>query len=128
MKLDLKDKRILKELFYNCRMSYSKIAKNVGLSKQVVLYRINRLLKLGLLRGFNTVIDLNKLGLNLFLVHVKMRYIKNEDEVMTQLINHKNILWIIKSMGGFDLTLKICANNFIQANEIMQILASNFFF
>lgn len=118
MKLDLKDKRILKELFYNGRMSYSKIAKNVGLSKQVVLYRINRLLKLGLLRGFNTVIDLNKLGLNTFFVHMKLGYVK--DSIFETLKNHKNIMWVVKSMGGFDLTLKICTKNYLEAHKIVK--------
>ena len=49
IKLDLKDKRILKELFVNARMPYSTIGKKVGLSKEVVHYRVNRLMKIGLL-------------------------------------------------------------------------------
>ena len=43
--LDLKDKKILLELELNSRQSFSSIAKKVGLSKEVVNYRVNKLIK-----------------------------------------------------------------------------------
>ena len=42
VELDLKDKKILFELDFDARQSYSEIAKKVRLSKQVVEYRIKK--------------------------------------------------------------------------------------
>ena len=43
IKLNIKDKRILRELFDDGRMPFSKIGKKVGLSKEVVHYRVNNM-------------------------------------------------------------------------------------
>ena len=45
MKLDRKDYRIMHELDLNSRQSYSEIAKKVGLNKDSVINRINKLKK-----------------------------------------------------------------------------------
>ena len=42
--LSTKDRRILKELFDNGRTPFSSIAKKVGLSKEVVNYRVKKLI------------------------------------------------------------------------------------
>ena len=42
-KFDLKDRKILFELDTNSRQSFHEIAKKVGLSKDSVIYRINKL-------------------------------------------------------------------------------------
>ncbi|HLC80671.1 winged helix-turn-helix transcriptional regulator [Candidatus Woesearchaeota archaeon] len=42
MKLDLKDKKILYELDLNSRATLNEISKKVGLSKQVVDYRVTK--------------------------------------------------------------------------------------
>jgi DNA-binding Lrp family transcriptional regulator len=54
LKIDLKDRKILYQLDINSRQSYSQIAKKVGLSKTVLVYRINRLKEKGVIRKFYT--------------------------------------------------------------------------
>jgi len=41
--IDLKDRKILYELDLNCWQSLTQIGKKVGLSKEVVKYRIKRM-------------------------------------------------------------------------------------
>ena len=60
--LDLKDRKILYWLDINSRQSNAKIAKKTGLSKQVVGFRIKRLIKEHIIHSFYTVIDISKLG------------------------------------------------------------------
>ncbi|MCK5031460.1 MAG: Lrp/AsnC family transcriptional regulator, partial [Thermoplasmatales archaeon] len=62
LKIDLKDRKILYQLDINSRQSYSQIAKKVGLSKTVLVYRINRLKEKGVIQKFYTVIDAYRLG------------------------------------------------------------------
>ena len=56
-KLAIKDLKILAGLENNSRVSYNKIAKKVGLSKEVVLYRIRNLEKFGIIRKYITSIE-----------------------------------------------------------------------
>ena len=61
-KIDLKDRKILFELDKNARISYAQIGKKVGLSTEVVHYRIKRFEEKGIITNFsdnviNTILD-----------------------------------------------------------------------
>jgi Lrp/AsnC family leucine-responsive transcriptional regulator len=73
-KVDLKDLRILRELDLNARASFSTIAKKIGLSKQVVRYRFERLQKIGVLRDFLTFLDTEKIGYKFHNVFLKLKH------------------------------------------------------
>ena len=53
IKLDAFDRKILEELIENSREQVSTIAKKVRLRRENVNYRINRLVRLGLIKEFN---------------------------------------------------------------------------
>lgn len=122
VKLDRKDKRILKELFDDARKPVSEIARTVKLSKEVVNYRINRLHKSGFLVGFNTVIDVKKLGWMMFLVYVRLKNLNSDEEnyILLALKGHKNIAWIIRCIGNHDIVLKIFAKDQNEVGTIMK--------
>ena len=105
VKLDVKDRKILYELDINSRQSNSEIAKKVGLSKQVVGFRIKRLLKENIISFFYSVIDISKLG---FTVHKNFLRLQNldrgkEKELIDFLVNHPNVVWFASCDGKFDL-------------------------
>jgi len=54
MKLNLKQKKILKLLSINCRFTNKDIAKSVGLSEDAVRYQIDKLIKEEKMGFFNT--------------------------------------------------------------------------
>ena len=105
VRLDVKDRKILYELDINSRQSNSEIAKKVGLSKQVVGFRIKRLIKEKIISFFYSVIDISKLG---FTVHKNFLRLQNldrgkEKELIDFLINHPNVVWVASCDGKFDL-------------------------
>jgi len=105
VKLDVKDRKIIYELDINSRQSNSEIAKKVGLSKQVVGFRIKRLIKEKIISFFYPVIDISKLG---FTVHKNFLRLQNldsgkEKELINFLVNHPNIVWVASCDGKFDL-------------------------
>ncbi len=126
--LDLKDKRILKELFVDGRMPLSVIAKKVQLSKEVVHYRVNRMIKEGLLLRINSVYDIQRLGWKIFLVYVRLKSVDNEKEkqIIDTLKNHPNIAWVTKCIGSFDLVVKFFVKDNIGLNLIMKRLEEKF--
>ena len=62
MKLDLKDRKILYELDLNARQSDKEIAKKVGISREAVRYRIQKLIDEGYINYFITLLNTMKLG------------------------------------------------------------------
>ena len=57
IKLDLKDRKILYELDLDARQPLTQIGKKVGLSKDVVSYRMKKLQDEGIIKNYYTVID-----------------------------------------------------------------------
>lgn len=62
VKLYVKDMKILRELDFGARQPLSQIAKKVGLSPEVVNYRVKQMEKRGIITGYYPIIDLSKLG------------------------------------------------------------------
>ena len=54
IRLSMKDRRIIQELNDNSRQSFSDIGRKVGLPKNVVNYRIRRLIDKGIITLFCT--------------------------------------------------------------------------
>ncbi|MBW3000885.1 Lrp/AsnC family transcriptional regulator [Candidatus Woesearchaeota archaeon] len=105
IKLDLKDWKILNQLDLNCRQSDSEIGKKVRLSKQVVNYRIKRLLKKKIITSFFPHINVSKLGYATHKIYVQLRSVSNEREndIWDYLISQPSILWVISCSGKWDL-------------------------
>jgi len=103
--LDVKDRKILYELDINSRQSNSEIAKKVGLSKQVVGFRIKRLIKEKLISFFYSIIDISKLGFTVHKIFLRLQNLDRgkEKELIDFLVNHPNIVWVASCDGKFDL-------------------------
>lgn len=111
--LDLKDKKILYELDLNSRRPYKEIAKKVGVSKDSVIYRINKLQESGIIKKFHTIIDVGKLGLSSFRLYLKLQNTtpEKEKEIIKFLKNQKEITWIVSIEGEFDIGMWILAKS-----------------
>jgi len=62
--VDEKDMKIINMLLENGRISYSEIAKIIGISDVAVIKRIRKLEQLGLIKKYTVIIDPKKLGYN----------------------------------------------------------------
>lgn len=121
--IDLKDRRILYELDYNSRESLTQIGKKVGLKKDVVSYRINRLQEEDVIKCFYTVIDAYKLGYSIFRYYVNYQYANNEvrNKIIEYVKNYRNICTVGEALGKYDLVINVWVKNF---EEFYQFLSS----
>ncbi len=101
VKLDLKDRKILYELDLNCRQSNTQIGKKVGLSKEVVTYRIQRMQKEGVITQFWTAIDTFKLGYDVFRIYIALQNLNFEkkNEIIQYFVNCKDT-WVVNTAKG----------------------------
>lgn len=73
MKLDNYDKAILNALQENGRLANQEIADQIGLSPSACLRRFKALEESGVIKGYRTLLDSKKLGLDLMaLIHISM--------------------------------------------------------
>ncbi|MBS3116340.1 Lrp/AsnC family transcriptional regulator [Candidatus Woesearchaeota archaeon] len=126
--MDVKDRKILYELDVNSRQTNSEIAKKVGLSKQVVGFRIKRLIKEKLISFFYSIIDISKLG---FTVHKNFLRLQNldkgkEKELIDFLVNHPNIVWVASCDGKFDLAFGTWAKDMVFLDKTITELNKKF--
>lgn len=128
IKIDLKDKKILALLDENCRNTNSQIAKRVGLSKPAIEYRINRLLKTGIIYQFYTVIDFTKLGYSQYKTYLKFQNATLQDEKkMTEYwCNDKNSIWVAQIRGRWDLAVSILASSNYEFGKILNRFMNQF--
>jgi Lrp/AsnC family transcriptional regulator, leucine-responsive regulatory protein len=118
--LDLKDYKILYELDGNSRQSFNEIAKKVGLSKDSIIYRINKLKDAGIIKKFHTIIDVGKLGLISFRLYLKLQNTtpEKESEIINYLKKQKNIIWLVSIDGEYNLGMSILTKSIKEMNTI----------
>jgi DNA-binding Lrp family transcriptional regulator len=107
--LDSKDHKILYHLFLNSRQSLSSVAKKVGLQKSVVEYRIKRLQAKGIIKSFNAMVDVFKLGFSVYRLYIVLQYTSpdKEKEIINHFVNHNNTWSIASTKGRYDLIATI---------------------
>ena len=105
IRLDKKDWKILGELDVDARQSYSKIAKKVGMSKEVVRYRIKNLENKRVIKGYRFFVNTKKLGYEAFKWYLQLENItdKTLDKLIKELNGHPLVAWVSTLTGRWDL-------------------------
>lgn len=80
MELSLVDKKLLYELDFRARIPLSKLAHRLHTSKQMLLYRFERLQKEGVIQGFYADINPSKLGLVIYILYLKFQHMSADKE------------------------------------------------
>lgn len=126
--IDLKDKKILYQLDVNARQSNAQIAKKVGLSKEVVNYRIKRLESEGIIKGYHAVINFWRLGYKTIRVYIKLIDASPIDRqnIVDSLVKNPLVLFVLKTEGEFDIGFGIMARNLLSFESFFHEIEKQF--
>ncbi|MFW5871581.1 MAG: winged helix-turn-helix transcriptional regulator [bacterium] len=104
MTVNKTDKKILYELVKDARITNSAIAKKVKLSKDSIGYRIKQLEKKGFIQTYRAIIDVNKIGYQIFRVYLRLIDTTQEEleEIISFLKENNQTWWIAKLEGNWD--------------------------
>ena len=118
VKIDLKDRKILYQLDLNCRQSNNQIGRKVGLSKEVVNYRIKRMQENGIIKCFWTSINSLKLGYYAFRIYINFLDVSPniKNEIISYFKNYKNVWTLQTAKGPVDLSAIIWTNDIYNFN------------
>ncbi|MCC7571567.1 AsnC family transcriptional regulator [Candidatus Micrarchaeota archaeon] len=110
--MDKKDKQILGELFVNSRISLNKLAKKVGVSREVANYRINKLKK-EIIKEFTTQVNIKKLKFIKYVCFMRFRGIttKEEENIICYLKDHDSIMYLSPIIGKWNVSFDIIARD-----------------
>ena len=110
--MDTKDIQILELLQQNGRATASEISKIVELSVPAVGERIKKLTDQGLIKGYATVLDHKKAGLDLTaFVFIVSEHSDNYDEFVRNARESRSVLECHSIMGSGSHLLKVRAKN-----------------
>lgn len=117
--VDLKDRKILYELDLNCRQSNAQIGKKVGLSKDVVSYRIKKMEDEGIISCYWTAINTYKLGYYVFRIYINLIDVsrKIKAEIIQYFVNNEDVWAVLTSKGPVDLDVVLWVKDVYAFNQ-----------
>lgn len=124
MLLKTKEKKILYELSKDARLPASKIAKKTGVSKDIAVYTINKLLKGNVVRQLFTLINTEALGFTRYELFMKLK--NNEKEIIEFLKKHPMFIWARSAIGEWDLLTEFYARDSLEQEKIIRELNTKF--
>jgi Lrp/AsnC family transcriptional regulator, leucine-responsive regulatory protein len=128
IKLDVRDMKILAELDRNARQSNSQIGKKVGVSKEVVKYRIDKMIEQGVILRFHTVVNYFKLGIMKFKLYLRLTNASKEkiEEIAEYFDSHKKTEWVVITTGRWDIIVGFLVQNVNEFDDEVQIVLNKY--
>lgn len=125
MKLKETDKKLLGYLYHHNRESISKIAKETGISRDKVEYRLKKWIREGLIKKFFLVVDYSKLGYNNNVIAlIKLQKPSEKSKIEKILGGLKNKISYGDVFGKYDLVIHLIFRNDKETSDFFANLLS----
>lgn len=125
--MDEKDRLLLYLLDKNGRSKESDLAKKLKLSKQVINYRIKRLISLGVIKQFQTMLNLSSLGFGIYSL-IYCRFLgcssNKEKEIIEYLVNHKKVGYVGLTGGKYDFYIAVISKDLYEFDKLVSDIFS----
>ena len=120
--------KVIGLLDINARSRFRQIARTVRKSEQNVSYTVNSLMKKGVIKGFQTLVDYSRLSVLNFRVYFSINYISEErfETFKNFLINDPHSLWVVSCGSRYDVLCTFAFRNPSQFNKHLRSIMSRF--
>lgn len=120
IEIDIYDTQIIRLLSQDARIAFSAIADELKISNTMVHQRVNKLIKNGVITGFEPVLDEKKLGYEWgSFTGITLEKDGDSDRVIEALKKIPEITECYFITGGFTLYLRILAKSHAHMREIL---------
>ncbi|PSN82934.1 hypothetical protein B9Q13_03110 [Candidatus Marsarchaeota G2 archaeon ECH_B_SAG-G16] len=103
-RLDELDVKIIKELQLNARISFRELSKKLGVSVTTVSERVRKMVKSGLIKGFTTLVDPEKVGpLYCVALYIKVNPGFDSKSVGREVASVKGVCYVYSTVGVYHL-------------------------
>lgn len=106
--LDNVDKKIIKTLSVNARIPITELAKKTGLSRDIINYRLKKLIKDNVIVRYRCELNLPVIGINLYKAIFRTKNFgeENEKQIKAYVRQHKKAVQLLKLIGSWDLEIE----------------------
>jgi DNA-binding Lrp family transcriptional regulator len=127
-KMDAKDMKLAYELDLDSRQSLSTLGKKLKLSKNTIMYRINNLRKAGIIKQFQTVIDVGKAGYISFRLYLRLQNTtpEKEQEIIDFLAKKEIVAWLVSIEGDYNIGALILTKSIKEINQLWKELLERY--
>lgn len=103
VELDTLDKEILYALDHDSRQTVADLARLLEVTRDRVSYRVEKLVKSGVITGFSAVLNPYKLGLSAYKTYLRLRNDRRRIAQITRFLSqHPHIYWVAECEGSWD--------------------------
>lgn len=123
-----KDVLILQRLLEDGRKSSASISKEIDLGREIVNYRIKRLIKENLIVKFVPKINEKALNYQEYIILLKLNIADevSREKFIRENVGNKYLIWTVKSESGWDLIVRLYAQDINEFKEKLQEILNNF--
>ncbi len=123
VKLDSLEIKILKIINKNARIQTTELAKKLHTTPFIIIGKIKKLKKIGVIKGFTLDINFSKLGYYFFHVDIALKKYKAIDQVIEYIKKNPYLCCIENNIGISDISLQFYLKNVNQLHEILEDLS-----
>ena len=119
--LDEKDKKVLRELVKDGRISFADLGRKCHMTRQSVFSRIKSLKHRGIIRNFTVNLDKKKLGLNIIayvLIDTELKALKSKE--IESLVKLPEVSEIHHIFGRYSIILEVNAKNMNDLSDLIR--------
>jgi Lrp/AsnC family transcriptional regulator for asnA, asnC and gidA len=124
--IDETDEKILRSIVENARKAYVEVANELGLSAAQVNYRINGMKEKKVILGARPLIDLSKIGYELFRLEIYLDDYNVYDKILEFLFSLPNVVYIYDGIGGADIAVDIEIKNYEEFVRLLEKIKERF--
>jgi len=94
------DLKILAELTENAKTSFAELGRKLKIHPNVVAYRVNRMQRIGIIKGYATILDFEKVGIGeQMLVGIRFPANSDREEMMDRISSIPETVEVINYFG-----------------------------
>lgn len=117
--MDETDKKICNILTENSRISISSISKKTGIPNSTISNRIHKLEEKKIIKQYTTILDHEKIGINITAMIIIQTETEKHENVEKQLPKLEEVTHVYSISGEYDVLIKVEAMNLEELNEII---------
>jgi DNA-binding Lrp family transcriptional regulator len=120
------DYEILKLLSNQARLSMVDAAKEIKLTPKAVIERVHHLEKKGIIRGYNAIINTEKLGYTFYKVDFTLNTLAPIKEMIEFAKQHPNITYLMRTIGGPDYEIEVVVKSSAELVKLINEIRTRF--
>lgn len=124
--VDKVDGELLKALTENGRMSLLMLAQRIEMTPKGTNYRIKRLERIGVIQGYYTLINMEKLGYVSYKIDFYLRTLDRLQEMEEFAKQHPAIIARMRTIGGADYEIELLAKTVVEMRKIIEEIRIRF--